>query len=267
MARAHANRARCVAANWRGRAAPAGHYRLRGETARPTRTDSAQARALCAEVDGLRSPRNGATLAGPLDIQALESDVEKIYRLARSRKRDAWPPSRLAVTILGPTAIALVPGQLQLGRLVGSQIRVRAGLPAAITQWVIGHELAHFVRGPSCAGPDEETACDYIAAAVQMRWHVFAARLREVGHDYRQLALDFGTTETSAALRIGEVTGRPIAVVLPARVYARGELASMPDDRVRTLAAAPWPGVRKVRITDARDERTALDATRLLRRA
>lgn len=99
-----------------------------------------------------------------------------------------------------------------------------------------------------------------------MRRAPFAERVRAIGSNYMQLAIEFGTTETSAVMRVGEVMGRPVAVVMSRRIYTRGELATMPENRVRALADNTWPGVRKVLLTDARG-RVAVDATGLLRSA
>jgi hypothetical protein len=196
-------------------------------------------------------------------VQELDEQVEQLYRLARGRAGEVWTPSRLAVAILGHQAIAVVPGLPQLGMLLGRQIRVREGLLPAIEEWAIGHELGHLIRGSTSSSQAEEDACNYIGAAIQMRRAPFAKRFREVGNDYVRLARDFGTTETSAVMRIGEVTGRPVAVVLRHRIYARGELATLPERSVRALAFNPWPGVQKVELTDSR-ERLAVDATMLM---
>lgn len=194
-------------------------------------------------------------------MRELDERVEQLYSLARAGKCDVWRPSRVACAIFGPHAIALVPHQAQLGRLVGRRIYVRAGLPTQIEEWIIGHELGHYAL--SLTGREGlEAECDYIGAAIQMRRSIFAARMREVRHDFRTLAIDFATTQTSAAMRVGEISNRPIAVLTPTRVYTRGELAGMAAEHVRRLSAAP--DVRKTELTDA-PHRTALDASRHLR--
>jgi IrrE N-terminal-like domain len=170
----------------------------------------------------------------------------------------------------GPIALARrlglrveeVSGMLGLGALVRvhdeRRIMVRRGLPPAIRSWVVGHELAHFVRGSTCGWngrDDEERACHYIGAALQMPRRVFAAATRE-GGTWAMLAERFKTTETAAAMRFGEVRGEPLAVVCPHRVYARGpEEWIWPDEpTIRQWARSPRnrSGIAVSRLSDPR---------------
>ena len=73
-----------------------------------------------------------------------------------------------------------------------------------------------------------------------------------VGEAPSRLARALETTESLAVLRLGEVTGEPIALVTPARVRLRGTAYSWPSEpELRALASAPRvAGIRKVRLTD-----------------
>lgn len=53
----------------------------------------------------------------------------------------------------------------------------------------------------------------------------FRTRIRQVGHNMAQLALPFAITETSAALRLGEVEGLPILVFHEFRLDDDGDAA------------------------------------------
>jgi len=133
------------------------------------------------------------------------------------------------------------------------RIMVRRGLPPSIRSWVVGHELGHWARGSSCTWPggDEEQACHYIGAALQMPRGAFAKALRE-GATWAMLAERFRVTETSAVLRVGEVRGEPLAIVCPHRIYARGpDEWAWPEERtLRQWARRPAPGIAATRLAD-----------------
>ena len=127
----------------------------------------------------------------------------------------------------------------------------RASLPRPYANHGIVHELGHIFM-KQLGVDDSEEGADYIAAGVLMPAVDFRARLREVGEDPTQLALPFCVTETSAALRIGEVTGAPIAVVAPLNVRVRGpeEWVWGPDQVVRQLSRTGGPGIVKAKLRD-----------------
>lgn len=130
-------------------------------------------------------------------------------------------------------------------------IAIRRGLPFPIEEHTIGHELGHWILQREGLSPlDVEGACDYIGAAIQAPRDLFA----RVAHlSIRELARDFSITETSAALRVGEVTGRPVAVVAPERLRTRGEAFDWPPEESlrRSSRRAQLPGLAKTRIFDA----------------
>lgn len=84
---------------------------------------------------------------------------------------------------------------------------------------------------------------------ILLRRGPFLRVLRE-GEPWHAIAERFGTTSTSVVLRAGELTGRPLAVVTPAHVYARGE-ARWPDEQtIRRWARHGAPGVRRAVLRD-----------------
>ena len=101
-------------------------------------------------------------------------------------------------------------------------------------------------------GDDEEAAADYLGAALVAPRRAFASALRALGDDLAELAAVFRSTETAAALRVGEVTGRPLAVVAPHRVRVRGpESWAWPDEStLRAWARRGRVGVRRCRLRD-----------------
>lgn len=195
------------------------------------------------------------------DTSDLECIVERIYREAGAGPDDVWRPSRIARALFGPDVLYLVPdvpGHAQLTRMHGGPvIAVRKGLSPAYRDHAIAHELGHWALELEGVPHDEHTenACDFIGAALITRRRPFA---RVARHDYRQLALDFRTTETLVALRVGEVLNEPVAVVSPHLVRARGE-GWRSLQTIRLYAHETPAGLVKVRLHDE-PQRVALHA-------
>src|SRR5688572_15014977 len=140
----------------------------------------------------------------------------------------------------GDAAVAVVNGQ--------QRIFVRRGLEPSRQRWAVAHELGHIALRLDSSSLANEDACNAFAAALLAPRRAFQAALRETGMSYTQLARWFVTTESCAALRLGEVTDVPLALVAPARVRVRGADFSWPTD----LRAARVPGVRRATLKDDR---------------
>lgn len=174
---------------------------------------------------------------------------------------------RLVRALLGRGAVRRGPrpvrGPAALIRVGESwRIMLARGLPALVAHFAVAHELGHWLlRRHGYAGDDEERAADYLGAALLAPRRAFLAARRALGDDLPALAEAFGTTETSAALRLGEVCSVPLAVVAPQTVRVRGpEEWVWPDEgTLRRWARGLAPGLRKVRLTDD-PRRVVLDA-------
>jgi hypothetical protein len=183
-----------------------------------------------------------------LDHITLEGLVEDLYGRAGASPDDVWSPSKLARKL--GVRVVEVPGMLERGKLsrLGDAplIAIRARLPLEIGEWTIGHELGHL------AGLDaeEERACDYVGAAIQMRRRPFLRALHEHRDAWHELAERFETTSTSAALRAAELEERALAVITPARVYPRA--IYLPDHEIRRIARVGGPGIVRARLVDDR---------------
>lgn len=144
-----------------------------------------------------------------------------------------------------------LPGDGQLARVRGEpRIYVRGKLSPQRLRWVVAHELGHLALGLDSSTRENEDAADAFAAALLLPRRAFQSALREVGVSYSKLARWFATTESCAALRFGEVTDTPIALLAPERVRVRGaefewpegwrgggvEQTRLRDDRRRTVA-------------------------------
>lgn len=178
-----------------------------------------------------------------------------MYSLAKVDDDRPSFPSSLARRLFGPKSVVLVPTMKAVAQLFtvndSPVIAVRKSLSKQAREHAIGHELGHWIlRREGVRVDNEEEACDFIGAAIQARRHCFQARARET-RDLKQLAFDFCITETNAALRIGEVTGEPVAVVAPHRVRARGEAWNWPDEpEIRRMARRGAPGIVRTRLQD-----------------
>src|SRR5690606_30327780 len=105
-------------------------------------------------------------------------------------------------------ALAVVEGE--------RRIYVRRGLSAARQRFAVAHELAHWALG-LLSGSEAEARCDALAACLVAPRRAFQRALRDTDC-YGELAELFGSTESCVALRLGEVTGEPVALVTPSSV-------------------------------------------------
>lgn len=99
---------------------------------------------------------------------------------------------------------------------------------------------------------DVEDMADALAGALVAPRDAYRLALREVGLDLPALANDFRASQSCVALRLGEVTGRPIVLVAP-RLRSRGEAFGWPSERaLRRLARAEVmpDGVERRILTD-----------------
>lgn len=197
----------------------------------------------------------------------LEGVAESAYREAGL---DVERPNvvRLAKALLGPDAIErgprLVSGRAALIRVHDRwRIVLSRSLPKLYALHAIGHELGHWLLERAGVGSgDEELAADYLGGALLAPRSAFAAAHRALGSDLPALAAAFSTTETGAALRVGEVARVPLAVISPSVVRVRGpEGWVWPDEPTlrRWARGTAAPGLKKIRLTDD-PRRVVLDA-------
>jgi len=181
------------------------------------------------------------------DLEALADGF-----LRRSGLTGLQPPSRIAKACgVVVEAVANQRAEGTLGRLRSQWvIGVRASLPYARRQHRVGHEIGHIllVEAGVPTGPYTEAWCDFIGGALvlprdQVRAVAALGALSEAAERIR-------TTETLVALRIGEVTGEPVAVVTPHTVYARGDVEWPDKGTLRRWSRSGRVGLRKWRLRD-----------------
>jgi hypothetical protein len=140
-------------------------------------------------------------------------------------------PLRAVASALGLTLV-----------VVRSKSVCGAALPGLIvydgTTRALAHELAH--HACAYAGlplPHDERFVAAVGACLTVPAVAFRrAHRRDSGT--AGLALAFAVRETCVALRIGEVTGAPVAIVTPTRIYARGEWEWPAEDVLRRMLRA-----------------------------
>ena len=162
---------------------------------------------------------------------------------------------RVSGLIGAPAELAMVHGEFRIA------LRQRIGPEAE--RWFLLHELGEWrLKQLDYREDDIELVAEAIAAALVLPREAYRIELREHGRHFRSLARAFLTPETAAALRLGEVTGEPVAVIAPARIRVRGDEDWVwpPEEQLRWIAAARQmpPGVRRVVLTDDRRRRVLM---------
>ncbi len=168
------------------------------------------------------------------------------------------PPDveKLAWCALGAQNVVEARGLPVPGRFLpdSGRLELRPGLTRKARRWLLAHELSerHLLR--RSYAPDEiEQLADAVAAALIAPKQAVRTALRSFGRHLPNLALVLGTTQSIAALRLGEVTGSPLALVTPRHVHVRGEEFGWPSERaVRALASGAVPEeLVRLEVTDA----------------
>jgi hypothetical protein len=187
-----------------------------------------------------------------IDIEGLAERVVRTLRLRSDAPVDAMCLARkLLVAVRQMPGLGL-PGDAVLARVNGQRrIYVREGLPPRRLRWAVLHECAEAVLiEEGYRGADAEIVADRLAASLGVPRPAAVSACRERGARWRQLAFDFGTSQSCAALRFGEVTGQPILLVTDRLLRTRGEPAPWPS--VEELRAPQMsPGIRKSWLSDA----------------
>lgn len=168
-------------------------------------------------------------------------------------------PVELAERLLGPGAVLWAEEGHQPPRLAAlievdgrRHILLRRVHHRNSWTWGVFHELGHWLA--LCEGLDweDEELANTLGAMLRVPRPVASRAIEEAGDDFAHLSSLVDTSQSSAALRYGEVAWEPLAVVGPRSVRIRGP-KYWPEDmeQVRKLAQQPHPGIRAVRLTDA----------------
>jgi hypothetical protein len=181
----------------------------------------------------------------------IEATAQRLLREAGLPVTERPNPDQLARRLLG-SPVRLVPPHVlrreaALARVSGQWwVFLRSDLAGERRAFALLHEVAHWAIGATAA----EDRCDALAAAMLAPRPAFLQALERHG-SLQTLARAFATTESCVALRLGEATGRPLALVTPSSVRLRGAAYSWPSERdLRSRTALP--GIKRARLRDDR---------------
>lgn len=195
-----------------------------------------------------------------MDVHELEGIAEALYREAGCEPSAPESPVAIARKIIGVDAVEIVPpGTLrfttaQLALVNGRwRIFVRRSDPHTML-FSVAHELAHWaLRREGYQGDDEERLADYLGACIIAPATAFSRAVRAAGDDMAELSEIFNTTQSLVALRWGERTSTPLALIRPGLVRVRSQLEFVwPEERVirRWAQGTPPDGLAKTKLTD-----------------
>lgn len=203
-----------------------------------------------------------------LNQQDIEGVAESLYRAAGYDPSTPVSPMRLAIALLGGGSVRRFDGRGLRGdayicKVFGEwRIYLREGLDVLDLRFNLAHELAEWAilqDGLPAGIGDTERAADAIAAAILIPAGPADRLCARAENAWEQIALDFGTTHTCAALRVGEVTNESLALIAPGSIRFRGAERDWPSEE-KLRSRRPGPGLRKTRLRDDR-RRVVIRAT------
>lgn len=170
-------------------------------------------------------------MLGPDQLADVEGDQMAIYSMARAESDD--PPS------VADLSLALMQREPEFARIhqeaklpsaeEGRRPLVRVGVLPARARWLAAHEIAEWYYAHiEYDEPDVEERCDALGAALIAPRLAFRRAISVLDHSVYQLAEAFATTQSLALLRVGEVTGRPVALLRSPEPIYRGEPFAWP---------------------------------------
>lgn len=176
-------------------------------------------------------------------LRFLDADVLAHYIRERAGHAHCGPVDgcALAESLGIPVRYSCPPwivGEAELERVGnGFGIILQTGLSTASASFAACHELAHVEirrRHIVLSHVDEEAFADRVAAATVMPISRYMQDVILMAPHFPLLASKYQTTQAATALRYGEVTSRPVAVVGNASVRLSGDYY-------------PWPGAPELR--------------------
>lgn len=185
------------------------------------------------------------------ELQDIEGDVGALLRFA-GVDDDVPPPLDHVCAVLtgsGPRLAAMrAEGRARRRERVWRvELRMDVlGTPRG--RQVLGHELGHVYAAKMLRREVTEEWCDAFGAMLSAPRRAVRGAIAEVGHRVGDLAELLEVERAAALLRIGEVSGRPVALIRrPGLVVPRGEPFPWPPSIEEALAARAV-GLHPVRV-------------------
>ena len=191
-----------------------------------------------------------------------ETAANGLFRRAKVELDD--PPGTIALArrLFGDDAVreawhdGLVDGAKLVYENGRPRIYVRRYIDHALRNYLVGHEVAEWAL--DCAGyceDDRERAANAIGAALLLPRRAFLRSFRDHGFDLAELAAQYVAPWGAVALRVGETTDTPVALVTQSRVHRRDPHNELPRDldlkRLARQTLDPWDSLAFVACCDA----------------
>lgn len=185
---------------------------------------------------------------------AIEASAADIYRRARVDPGRVPSVASLCSTLLGspPRYVVGMRVEACLVRTFDAwRVWVRAGVSPERARWLVAHEIAEwYYRRVHVHNSVKEGWCDALGAALVAPAPVIREALSVHGLDLPRLARSLKTTQSLVALRYGEVTHCPVALVRSDGASLRGE----PRDWPGCLSTRCLVGVASTMAANINDE-------------
>lgn len=183
----------------------------------------------------------------------VEGEAAALYGAAGADMSNPPAIGRLCAAITGHAPMRVRMRQEGCLVRVGDSWRVyiRSGLADDRARFIVAHELAE--RWHAMIGyrrDDIEDRCDLLGAALLIPRPAAKIVMAEVGHSPKLIAEAFGSPQQLALLRIGEVSGRPVALVRRHPIVRGDEFGWPTGPSLARAVKRPPPEVHPVRVGD-----------------
>lgn len=201
--------------------------------------------------------------------QDIEGEADHIRKLSGQSEALRVNVRSAIEAVLGPRSVWLVSRRDLPGRMKacvceesGRPVIKIARADTITVRWFGAHELGHVVLGHNKVRTEEmEREANRFASALLMPWSAFRHLCVDYNNDLESISMEFGVSQTVAALRMGEVGEVPFAIVVAPDIF---RARSMREVELPTEAELRWlakqsegelgrvgPGLRKAELTDS----------------
>lgn len=186
----------------------------------------------------------------------LDGEVRRLYEQADFDLCNPTSVISLAFRLLGQGSVQYVRGRGSMYDPATNRILIDKRLDVRARSYALAHELAewHLLR-LGYREADTEKVANALGARLIVPREAWRIAVASKGHDLETLAAWFRTTQAIMALRRGEVTDTPVALVTPRWIATRGEEYCWPPEphlRLVAMGCCSAP-VERVFLTDRPD--------------
>ncbi len=187
-------------------------------------------------------------------IADIEGDASAMLSQARLENDEAPSMDLLTLRLIGSKPKRMMmPREGDICPADGRWIlRVHKLAPKPRARWLIGHELGEwwYRERVFASHAEREAWCDALGAALVAPRLAFRSAMGAIGHRVHVLAEAFHVPQSLALLRVGEVAGRPVALLRPAPIVRGAEFAWPAGPALARAVRRPPAGVHPVRVEE-----------------